>query len=136
LPEPATSEPTGLFPTGSWQRQAWPRRLVATGCSSWCSGGGGGRSGSGSRCSNGSAAFGVDNGDHFVSNHGAAVALDDLHQHASGRRWQFQNHFVGFDIDQVFVARDGSPTFLCQVSMVASATDSDSWGTLTSICAM
>jgi hypothetical protein len=30
--------------------------------------------------SNGSATFGVDNGDHFVSNNGAAVALDDLHQ--------------------------------------------------------
>src|SRR5450830_777928 len=30
----------------------------------------------------------------------------------------------------------GSPTFLCHASMVASATDSDSWGTLTSICAM
>ena len=27
-------------------------------------------------------------------------------------------------------------TFLCHVSMVASATDSDNWGTLTSICAM
>ena len=30
----------------------------------------------------------------------------------------------------------GSPTFLCHESMVASATDSDSCGTLTSICAM
>src|SRR5438067_2014603 len=29
-----------------------------------------------------------------------------------------------------------SPTFLCQDSRVASATDSDSWGTLTSICAI
>jgi hypothetical protein len=30
----------------------------------------------------------------------------------------------------------GSPTFLCHDSRVASATDSDNWGTLTSICAI
>jgi hypothetical protein len=55
---------------------------------------------------------GVDDGDHFVSNDGGAVALDDLDDHASGRCWQFQNHFVGFDIDQVFVARDWFADFL------------------------
>jgi hypothetical protein len=37
---------------------------------------------------------------------GAAVDLDDLGDDAGGRRRQLEDHLVGFDIDQVFVAGD------------------------------
>jgi hypothetical protein len=68
--------------------------------------------GSGSRCSSTRLGFGVDAGDQFARNDGFAIALDDLDQHASTRRRDFQNDLVGFDIDQDFIASNGFANFL------------------------
>ncbi|MNM68848.1 hypothetical protein D3C81_804160 [compost metagenome] len=87
---------------------------IALGRGSWCGGGSGVlRGGSQGWCRNGrhfhradlGRAVGIDDGDDFAGNDGGAVSLDDLHDHASGWRRQFQDHFIGFDIDHVFVAR-------------------------------
>ena len=89
------------------------------------------RSGSGRRRRSG---FGVavDDGDHLLAGHRRAVALPDLDQHARLRRRQLEHDLVGLDVDEILVARHRSPTFLCQLTSVASATDSGNWGTLTS----
>ncbi len=46
-------------------------------------------------------------GDQFAGDDGFAIALDDLDQHASARRRDFQHDLVGFDIDQDFIASNG-----------------------------
>jgi len=69
---------------------------------------GGGRFGCGrwSGGSRGGAGFGVDAGDQFAGGDGFAVALDDFDQHAGGGRRGFEHDLIGFDVDEVFVARD------------------------------
>jgi hypothetical protein len=81
-------------------------------------------------------ALGVDLGDELLGHHGATIADHDLGQHASCGCGHFEHDLVGFDFDQDFVGATASPAFFFQVSMVASATDSDSWGTLTSTIAI
>jgi len=49
---------------------------------------------------------GVQPRDHLVGDDGSAVALDDVDEHAVGRRRQLEYHLVGLDVDQVLVARD------------------------------
>jgi hypothetical protein len=52
--------------------------------------------------------------------------------HACLRCRQLEHHLVGLDVDEVFIARHRFATFLCQLTRVASATDSGNCGTLTS----
>ena len=49
--------------------------------------------------------LGIDARNQLISLDRLAVLLDDFNQHATGWRRQFENHFIGFDVDQVFVAR-------------------------------
>ena len=77
--------------------------------------------------------LGVDLGDHLVGDAAVAVVLDDLRQHAGGRRRHLEHDLVGLDLDQDLVDRRPlRPGFFFHCSSVASATDSDSCGTLTS----
>jgi hypothetical protein len=50
--------------------------------------------------------LGVDLGNDLAGDHGVAVALDDLDQHAGVRRGQLQHDLVGLDVDEVLVAGD------------------------------
>ena len=82
------------------------------GCSRCCRGG---RSSgwcgcSGGRCSAGHGR-GVDAGDQLVSGDGCTVGLDELHQHASGGRGDFEHDLVGFDFDQDFIGNNGLACF-------------------------
>jgi hypothetical protein len=65
-----------------------------------------------SRCRSTGLGFGIDAGDQFARNNSITVGLDDLNQHAGTRRRNFQDDLVGFDVDQVFVARNGFADFL------------------------
>jgi hypothetical protein len=65
-----------------------------------------------------------------------AVRLDDLCQHAVGRTRHFQRDLVRFQFHQDLVAFDGLAGFFFHWISVASETDSESWGTFTSIAAM
>jgi hypothetical protein len=106
--------------------------------------GGSGRGGRQQRrprgCAAGAAAprlaFGVDAGDQLLGHHGGAVGLHDFGQHAGGGRGHFQHDLVGLDLDQDFIDGDGVAGLLLPLQQVASATDSDSCGTLTSTIAM
>jgi len=76
-----------------------------------CRGGGLARSGGRSlgrlgRRGGGRLGLAVYHGDDFAAGDHAAVALDDLGEHAVLRGGQFEHHLVGFDVDQVFAALD------------------------------
>jgi hypothetical protein len=53
-----------------------------------------------------SLCIGIYGRDHLVAGDRTAVALDDFAQQARRRRRQLQHDFIGFDIDQIFVAPD------------------------------
>jgi hypothetical protein len=75
-----------------------------------CRGGRGRRRGGGlGCCGSGHRAlgFGIDLGDDFTRDHHLAGVLDDLDDHAGVGSRQFENHLVGFDVDQVLIAGDG-----------------------------
>jgi hypothetical protein len=80
--------------------------------------------------------FGIDDGDDFTGDDGAPSALISCTiTPALGAGSSRTTLSVSMSI--MFSSREtASPTFLCHDSRVASATDSDSWGTLTSICAI
>ena len=50
-------------------------------------------------------------GNDFTGDYGFTVAFDNFDDHAGAGCGQFKYHLVGFDIDQVLIARDGI-TFL------------------------
>ena len=66
-----------------------------------------GRSGGGRSSTRGGLGFGVDLGDQLARGHGVTTLLDDLDQHAIGRRRRLEHDLVGLDVDQVLVARHG-----------------------------
>ncbi len=69
----------------------------------------------------------------LAGGHGIAFLELDFLEHAVNRRRHFQDDLVGFQVKQVSSRLTASPTFLCQVAMVPSATDSGSTGALTSV---
>ena len=76
-------------------------------CRSWC------RCGSrGGWCRSRSRSCGVDLGDDFTRDDGITITLDQLDDHTTVRCWQFQHHFVSFDIDEVLIAGNGFAFFL------------------------
>jgi hypothetical protein len=137
LPVPAT-EPGGQLVIG---HQLGGRGHGDATLAGWGAGGGGGGSGGSrrGRCWRGRCAGrgrGVDAGDQLVGRDGGAIGLHQFGQHAGGRRGDFEHHLVGLDLDQDLVHRHGFAGLLLPLSNVASATDSDSCGTLTSTIAM
>ena len=94
----------------------------------------GGRAGAAAAAGTGGGlGFGVDGGDHFAGGHGIATVLDQFDQHAVGRS-RVSSTTLSVSMSIRFSSRlTASPSFLCQVTSVASETDSDSCGTLTSI---
>src|SRR5690606_23391647 len=71
------------------------------------SGGFGGRSGSGRRRRGGGNGARVQGAEHFAGEHGLALALDDLTDHAVGFGQHFHDDLVGLDVDDQLVALDG-----------------------------
>ena len=59
----------------------------------------------------GSGCCGVDACQYLFGSNGFAVLSDDFNQYAGLWRRYFQNHFVGFDVNQDFVARYGFADF-------------------------
>jgi hypothetical protein len=51
-------------------------------------------------------AIGIDGCNDLFAYHGAAVTLNNAHQHAGLRRGCFQHHLVGFDFNEDFVDRN------------------------------
>jgi hypothetical protein len=77
--------------------------------------------------------LGIDLGDDFAGGDGLAVLLDDLDDHAGiGAGSSSTTLSVSMSI-RFWSRATASPSLTCQADSVASATDSDSWGTLTSM---
>ncbi len=135
---------TGPSRPSAWRRPASHAVFAARGgCGLRSRCRGGGRRGSRSRLhfsvdsSGACGAFGVDLGDHLIGDDGVAVVLDDLREHAGRRAPALRARPCrSRSRSESRRCATASPGFFFHCSMVASDTDSDSWGTLTSTIAI
>ena len=65
----------------------------------------------GGRCRSAGGSFGIDFSQQLLRFHYFAVLNQNFHQHTGLRRGHFQHHFIGFDVDQHFVASHGFTDF-------------------------